>query len=58
VVGHKSSKSILLDRLVGEANDSTARICGVDTKDFVDTGSMVTLISESFNHSLEQNRNY
>lgn len=49
----KSSRSNLADRLVGSANEGTARICGINTKVLIDTGSMVTLISESFYHSLD-----
>lgn len=48
----KSSKSKLSNRLVGSANEGTAKICGVETRVLVDTGSMVTLISESFYNSL------
>ena len=43
----------LFSRLVGEANESLVTVCGVETKGLIDSGSMVTSVSESFYRSLE-----
>ncbi|MCG7879345.1 MAG: RNase H-like domain-containing protein [Candidatus Thiodiazotropha endolucinida] len=42
----------MLDRIVGSANESFIYINGVKTSGLVDTGSMVTSVSESFYNSL------
>ena len=47
------TKSSLVDRLVGSANESEIVICGVKTSALIDTGSMITSISESFYDSME-----
>lgn len=38
--------------MVGKSNEGSAVICGVETKVLVDSGAMVTLVSESFFNSL------
>ncbi|KAH3790535.1 hypothetical protein DPMN_168737 [Dreissena polymorpha] len=43
----------IADRMEGKANEGSAVICGVTTNVLVDSGSMVTLVSESFYNSLE-----
>lgn len=45
-------KKHIIERLVGSSNQSNIVICGVKTSGLVDTGSMVTSISESFYNSL------
>ena len=47
------TKSILVDRLVGSANESEIVICGAKTSASIDTGSMITSISESFYDCME-----
>ena len=47
------TKSILVDRLVGSANESEIVICGVKTSGLIDTGSKITSISESFYNFME-----
>ena len=42
------TKSILADRLVGSANESEIFIYGAKTSALIDSGSMITSISESF----------
>ena len=39
--------------MIGKANEGKAFICGVETNVLVDSGSMITLISESLYNSLE-----
>ena len=46
-------KEDLFTRMVGHSNDCLLFICGQETKALVDTGSMVTCISETFYDSLE-----
>ena len=36
------TKSILVDRLVGSANESEIVICGAETSGLIDTGSMIS----------------
>ena len=43
----------LLQRMVGHSNDSELYICGQKTNALVDTGSMVTCMSENFYNSLD-----
>lgn len=43
----------LQDRMIGPANESKIRICGKEVLSLVDSGSMVTTISEAFYNSLE-----
>ena len=38
--------------MVGNANEGVAVLCGIETKVLVDSGSMVTLVSESFYNNL------
>lgn len=45
-------KSSLFDRIVGSANESTIYINGVETSGLIDTGSMITSVSESFYKSM------
>ena len=47
------TKSILVDRLVGSANENEIVICGAKTSALIDTGSMITSLSESFYDSME-----
>ena len=48
----KSVKPTLLERMVGSSNESYIIINGVKTSGLIDSGSMITSISESFYHSL------
>lgn len=48
----ETKKSSLFDRIVGSANESTVYINGVETSGLIDTGSMITSVSESFYKSL------
>ena len=48
----KSVKPTLLDRLVGSSNESFIFINGVKTSGLIDSGSIITSISEGFYHSL------
>ena len=50
---YTDTKSILVDRLVGSANESEIAICGAKTSGLIDTGSMITSISESFYDFME-----
>ena len=43
----------MLDRIVGSANESEILINGVKTSGLIDTGSMVTSVSEEFYKSLK-----
>ena len=43
----------MLDRIVGSANESEILINGVKTSGLIDTGSMVTSVSEDFYTSLK-----
>ena len=43
----------LLQRMVGHSNDSELYICGQKTNALVDTGSMVTCMSENFYNFLD-----
>ena len=43
--------------MVGNANEGVANICGIETKVLVDSGSMITLVSESFYRSLDPRPN-
>ena len=47
------SKSSLLDRMVGSSNESEITVCGSKTLGLIDSGSMITFISESFYDSLK-----
>ena len=47
------TKSILVDRLVGSANESEILICGAKTSGLIDTGFMITSIAESFYDFME-----
>ena len=47
------TKLILVDRLVGSANESEIVIFGAKTSTLINTGSMITFISESFYDSME-----
>ena len=38
--------------MVGSANENLISICGVETRGLIDSGSMITSISESFYKSL------
>jgi hypothetical protein len=49
----KVQVSNLVDRMVGKANQGKAVICGMEADVLVDSGSMITLISESLYNSLE-----
>ena len=49
----KINARILADRIVGKANEGVAVICGVETKVLVDSGSMITLVSETFYNNLD-----
>ena len=44
----ETKKSSLFDRILGSANESTVYINGVETSGLIDTGSMITSVSESF----------
>ena len=44
----KSVKPTLLERMVGSSNESYIIINGVKTSGLIDSGSMITSISESF----------
>ena len=46
-------KEDLFTRMVGHSNACLLFLCGQETKALVDTGSMVTCISETFYDSLE-----
>lgn len=48
-VGQKTS---LFNRMVGSSNKGDITICGVPTKGLIDSGSMITSISESFYNNL------
>ena len=48
----KSVKPTLLERMVGSSNESYIIINGVKTSGLIDSGSIITSISESFYHSL------
>ena len=48
----ETKTSPLFDRIVGSANESTVYINGVETSGLIDTGSMITTVSESFYKSL------
>ena len=41
-----------VSRLIGGSNESTISFCGVKSKALIDSGSMVTTVSESFLKSL------
>ena len=45
--------STLLNRMVGSANEGEINIFGVNTSGLIDSGSMVSSISETFYNSLE-----
>ena len=45
-------KPSLLERMVGSANEGELTVCGVKTTGLIDSGSMVTSISESFYETL------
>jgi hypothetical protein len=47
------STSFILNRLVGDSNVSSVTVCGVETSGLIDTGSMITSISEEFYQSLQ-----
>ncbi|XP_061180597.1 uncharacterized protein LOC133189209 [Saccostrea echinata] len=49
---NKSPEQNLLSRMVGHSNESRIIINGVETEALIDTGSMVTCMSEEFYHSL------
>ena len=49
-VGQKTS---LFNRMVGSSNEGDITICGVPTKGLIDSGSMITSISESFYNNLK-----
>ena len=52
-VPEKCKRNIpLVERLMGEANESDVVISGVNTKALIDSGSMVTTMSEEFLESL------
>ena len=42
----------VLEHLVGSSNTSFITVCGIDTCGLIDTGSMITTISEDFYHSI------
>lgn len=43
----------LLERMVGSSNEGDIVICGVKTIGLIDSGSMITSVSESFYDSLQ-----
>lgn len=48
---NETGKKSLLDRIVGSANESVIYINGMETSGLIDTGSMVSSISEKFYNS-------
>ena len=48
----ESPKKSFLSNLVGSANESTVIFCGTETTALIDSGSMVTTVSEDYLQSL------
>ena len=46
------SRPTLQERMVGPSNESKVKVCGEETVCLMDSGSMVTTISEEFYNSL------